>query len=76
MGFSVQEGPEIEDDWHVFSALNFPPTTRPGYAGHFFINNGSDNPVLLRTHTSSVQVRTMEKQKPHPGSMSGQGLQK
>ena len=65
MGFTVQEGPEIEDDWHVFSALNF-PADHPArdMQDTFFINNGSDNPVLLRTHTSSVQVRTMEKQKP------------
>ena len=65
MGFSVQEGPEIEDDWHVFSALNFPPDhPARDMQDTFFINNESDNPVLLRTHTSSVQVRTMEKQKP------------
>jgi phenylalanyl-tRNA synthetase alpha chain len=65
MGFVVQEGPEIEDDWHVFSALNF-PADHPArdMQDTFFIHNGSDNPVLLRTHTSSVQVRTMEKQKP------------
>ncbi|HOO42832.1 MAG TPA: phenylalanine--tRNA ligase subunit alpha [Bacteroidales bacterium] len=65
MGFTVQEGPEIEDDWHVFSALNF-PADHPArdMQDTFFINNNSDNPVLLRTHTSSVQVRTMEKQKP------------
>lgn len=64
-GFSVAEGPEIEDDWHVFSALNFPPDhPARDMQDTFFINNESDNPVLLRTHTSSVQVRTMEKQKP------------
>ncbi|HPW77965.1 MAG: Phenylalanine--tRNA ligase alpha subunit [Bacteroidetes bacterium ADurb.Bin037] len=65
MGFSVEEGPEIEDDWHVFSALNFAPDhPARDMQDTFFINNDSDNPVLLRTHTSSVQVRTMEKQKP------------
>lgn len=65
MGFSVEEGPEIEDDWHVFSALNFAPDhPARDMQDTFFINTDSDNPVLLRTHTSSVQVRTMEKQKP------------
>ncbi|NLH24535.1 MAG: phenylalanine--tRNA ligase subunit alpha [Bacteroidales bacterium] len=65
MGFSVEEGPEIEDDWHVFSALNFPPDhPARDMQDTFFINSQTDNPVLLRTHTSSVQVRTMEKQKP------------
>jgi len=65
MGYSVAEGPEIEDDWHVFSALNFPPDhPARDMQDTFFITNQSDNPVLLRTHTSSVQVRTMEKQKP------------
>ncbi|MDD3522513.1 MAG: phenylalanine--tRNA ligase subunit alpha, partial [Bacteroidales bacterium] len=65
MGFSVEEGPEIEDDWHVFSALNFAPDhPARDMQDTFFINNQTDNPVLLRTHTSSVQVRTMEKQKP------------
>ena len=60
-GYDVSEGPEIEDDWHVFEALNFPPE-HPAreMQGTFFIND-SDNPVLLRTHTSSVQVRAMEK---------------
>ena len=61
MGFSVEEGPEIEDDWHVFSALNFAPDhPARDMQDTFFINTDSDNPVLLRTHTSSVQVRTME----------------
>lgn len=65
MGFSVEEGPEIEDDWHVFSALNFAPDhPARDMQDTFFISAGSDNPVLLRTHTSSVQVRIMEKQKP------------
>lgn len=64
MGFSVAEGPEIEDDWHVFSSLNF-PADHPArdMQDTFFI---SRNPVdvLLRTHTSSVQTRTMEKNTP------------
>ncbi len=63
-GYDVAEGPEIEDDWHVFEALNFPPE-HPAreMQDTFFISEGVDhhNPVLLRTHTSSVQVRTMEK---------------
>ena len=60
-GYDVAEGPEVEDDWHVFEALNFPPE-HPAreMQDTFFINDG-ENPVLLRTHTSSVQVRAMEK---------------
>lgn len=67
IGYTVQEGPEIEDDWHVFSALNFPPEhPARDMQDTFFIENGraDGNDVLLRTHTSSVQVRTMEKMKP------------
>ncbi|MCH5222966.1 MAG: phenylalanine--tRNA ligase subunit alpha [Muribaculaceae bacterium] len=64
MGFTVVEGPEIEDDWHVFSSLNF-PADHPArdMQDTFFI---SRNPldVLLRTHTSSVQTRTMERNQP------------
>lgn len=61
-GYSVAEGPEIEDDWHVFGALNFPPEhPARDMQDTFFVCPGGDNPVLLRTHTSSVQVRTMEK---------------
>ncbi len=63
LGFTVAEGPEIEDDWHVFSALNFPPEhPARDMQDTFFINKNPD--VLLRTHTSSVQVRVMEQQKP------------
>ena len=62
IGFSVAEGPEIEDDWHNFSALNFPPEhPARDMQDTFFIkdpNGGED--YVLRTHTSSVQVRTME----------------
>ncbi len=63
LGFTVAEGPEIEDDWHVFSALNF-PEEHPArdMQDTFFIAQNPD--VLLRTHTSSVQVREMEKTKP------------
>lgn len=60
-GYTVAEGPEIEDDWHVFGALNFPPEhPARDMQDTFFITN-DENPVLLRTHTSSVQVRAMEK---------------
>ena len=62
-GYAVAEGPEIEDDWHVFGALNFPPEhpARDMQDTFFVSQAGGDNPILLRTHTSSVQVRAMEK---------------
>ena len=60
-GYDVAEGPEVEDDWHVFEALNFPPEHPAREMQDTFFISDSDNPVLLRTHTSSVQVRTMEK---------------
>ena len=62
-GYDVAEGPEIEDDYHVFEALNFPPN-HPAreMQDTFFVSTGHLNPLLLRTHTSSVQVRTMESQ--------------
>jgi phenylalanyl-tRNA synthetase alpha chain len=62
LGFTVYEGPEIEDDWHVFSALNF-PEEHPArdMQDTFFIEKKPD--ILLRTHTSSVQVRSMENEK-------------
>lgn len=60
-GYEVAEGPEIEDDWHVFGALNFPPEhPARDMQDTFFITEG-DNPILLRTHTSSAQVRAMER---------------
>ncbi|MDR0668290.1 MAG: phenylalanine--tRNA ligase subunit alpha [Prevotellaceae bacterium] len=63
-GYTLAEGPEIEDDWHVFSALNFPPEhPARDMQDTFFVRQGN-NPVLLRTHTSSVQVRVMESQPP------------
>jgi len=63
LGFYVSEGPEIEDDWHNFSALNL-PEEHPArdMQDTFFIQTNPD--ILLRTHTSSVQVRHMEKNKP------------
>ena len=63
LGYTVADGPEIEDDWHVFSALNFPPEhPARDMQDTFFIESRPD--VVLRTHTSSIQVRTMERQKP------------
>ena len=63
IGFSISEGPEIEDDWHNFTALNL-PAHHPArdMQDTFFIQTDPD--ILLRTHTSSVQVRHMEKNKP------------
>jgi phenylalanyl-tRNA synthetase alpha chain len=63
MGFNISEGPEIEDDWHNFTALNF-PENHPAreMQDTFFIEKNPD--IILRTHTSPVQVRVMESQKP------------
>jgi phenylalanyl-tRNA synthetase alpha chain len=63
IGFVISEGPEIEDDWHNFSALNF-PEEHPArdMQDTFFIEKKPD--IALRTHTSSVQVRVMEQQQP------------
>ena len=63
IGFNVTEGPEIEDDWHNFTALNF-PENHPArdMQDTFFIEKNPD--IALRTHTSSVQIRLMERQKP------------
>ena len=63
IGFNVSEGPEIEDDWHNFTALNL-PEYHPArdMQDTFFIQTSPD--ILLRTHTSSVQVRYMENNKP------------
>jgi len=61
LGFSVAEGPEIEHDWYNFEALNFPPEhPARDMQDTFFV----DNNLLLRTHTSPVQIRTMLKQRP------------
>jgi phenylalanyl-tRNA synthetase alpha chain len=64
IGFTISEGPEIEDDWHNFSALNF-PEEHPArdMQDTFFIEKG-EKEMALRTHTSSVQVRVMENLKP------------
>jgi len=63
IGFNVSDGPEIEDDWHNFTALNFPPN-HPAreMQDTFFIEKNPD--IALRTHTSSVQIRVMENQQP------------
>ncbi len=65
MGFAVATGPEIEDDWHNFSALNI-PETHPARAMHdtFYLAGDHARPMVLRTHTSPVQIRTMMTQAP------------
>ena len=63
-GYDVAEGPEIEDDYHVFEALNFPPNhPARDMQDTFFVSTGHKDPILLRTHTSCVQVRAMENMK-------------
>lgn len=66
LGFAVAEGPEIETDWHNFTALNIPPE-HPARAMHdtFYVRpEGGGDQMVLRTHTSPVQIRTMMEQKP------------
>ena len=68
LGFTLAEGPEVEDDWHVFSALNF-AADHPArdMQDTFFIEQNKDDVtrnIVLRSHTSSVQVRTMERRQP------------
>lgn len=64
IGYVVSEGPEIEDDWHNFSALNFPPEhPARDMQDTFFVEKG-EKEMALRTHTSSVQVRVMENAEP------------
>ena len=65
IGFVVEEGPEIEDDWHLFSALNFPPEhPARDMQDTFFVEKDAalQKDVALRTHTSSVQIRCLEKE--------------
>lgn len=68
MGFTVADGPEVEDDFHNFSALNFPPEhPARDMQDTFFVKKNEDNPaddLVLRTHTSPVQIRLMESTKP------------
>ena len=65
LGFAVAEGPEIEDDWHNFTALNI-PETHPARAMHdtFYVAGEGAAPMVLRTHTSPVQIRTMQSTPP------------
>ena len=65
MGYTVAEGPEVESDWYNFEALNFPPG-HPARAMQdtLYVKLGRPEEVLLRTHTSPVQVRVMESQRP------------
>ncbi|MFZ1386558.1 MAG: phenylalanine--tRNA ligase subunit alpha [Thiolinea sp.] len=66
LGFALAEGPQIEDDFHNFTALNV-PANHPARAMQdtFYLENfGTEEPLLLRTHTSSVQIRYMEAQQP------------
>ena len=62
MGFDIAQGPEIEDEFHNFDALNIPPE-HPARAMHdtFFLKAFTDQPMVLRTHTSPVQIRAMQK---------------
>jgi phenylalanyl-tRNA synthetase alpha chain len=65
MGFEVAEGPEVEDDWHNFEALNMPPHhPARGMFDTFYLKAGAPQSLLLRTHTSPVQVRLMESRRP------------
>jgi phenylalanyl-tRNA synthetase alpha chain len=61
LGYQVAEGPEVEDDWHNFEALNFPPG-HPARAMQdtLYVDLGQAEQVLMRTHTSPVQIRSME----------------
>ncbi|MBI2709906.1 MAG: phenylalanine--tRNA ligase subunit alpha [Actinobacteria bacterium] len=65
LGFTVAEGPEVEDDWHNFTALNF-GEHHPAreMQDTFFVGLGSPREVVMRTHTSPVQIRVMEQQAP------------
>ena len=65
MGYTVSEGPEIEDEWHNFGALNFPPDhpARDMY-DTLYVDHGEPGSTLLRTHTSPVQIRVMEAGEP------------
>jgi len=66
MGFTVAEGPSIEDDWHNFTALNIPPDhpARQEHDTFYLPGQGEDDRTVLRTHTSPVQIRTMEAGEP------------
>lgn len=65
LGYRVAEGPEVEDDWHNFEALNIPPAhPARSMQDTLYVRLGAEEQVMLRTHTSPVQIRTMETQEP------------
>src|SRR5262249_31683890 len=65
MGYTVMEGPEVEDDWHNFEALNMAPAhPARSMQDTLYVELGEPEQVLLRTHTSPVQIRTMELHQP------------
>lgn len=65
LGYRVAEGPEVEDDWHNFEALNIPPAhPARSMQDTLYVDLGAHEQVMLRTHTSPVQIRTMESQPP------------
>jgi phenylalanyl-tRNA synthetase alpha chain len=65
LGYRVAEGPEVEDDWHNFEALNIPPAhPARSMQDTLYVRLGADEQVMLRTHTSPVQIRTMEANEP------------
>jgi phenylalanyl-tRNA synthetase alpha chain len=65
LGYRVAEGPEVEDDWHNFEALNIPPAhPARSMQDTLYVKLGADEQVMLRTHTSPVQIRTMEANEP------------
>ena len=65
LGYRVAEGPEVEDDWHNFEALNIPPAhPARSMQDTLYVRRGRDEQVMLRTHTSPVQIRTMEANEP------------
>jgi phenylalanyl-tRNA synthetase alpha chain len=65
LGYRVAEGPEVEDDWHNFEALNIPPAhPARSMQDTLYVRLGAEEQVLLRTHTSPVQIRTMETNSP------------
>ncbi len=65
LGFTVSEGPEVETDWYNFEALNIPPShPARGMWDTLYVDAGAPQTVLLRTHTSPVQIRVMQRQEP------------
>ena len=65
LGYQIAEGPEVEDDWHNFEALNIPPAhPARSMQDTLYVRLGDDEQVMLRTHTSPVQIRTLESRPP------------